>query len=924
VTRFSPIARQHRPFVVLAFSFGLTLAAASFLGRLELRTDGDALRDPGAAEVIRDHEIRGRFGVENEILVVLDRGCPGCALEPKTLGLLARLHRELAVLPGLRPGDVLSLVTEQGDRLLPNGESTFRTLLDPLPAGAADIARLRRDLDDYRLYDGLLVANDRSALAIVIYVPPHLDRTRLYRQVETVLARHPDQRGDLSVVGAPVVEAMLGTQVLLDLGLPAAWLGVEPSVNDVDPGASAPPPAAGPAIFRWGQIPLALLVMTLIFLAAFRSPMAAILPLLEVLGCLLFVFGIMGLTAFPVFLTTAILPVVLTAIGVSDEIHLFSAFRRRLAEMPEATTAEVAGAALADVRPAIVRASLTATCGCLSFVASPLEAVRSFGVFGALGVLYCLAFTLWTLPAIFSVIPRRWLDWRERGTGRLALLLGRVVAGAFRARRLVLAATFLLAIVAAWASLHLVVQDSWLSGLDPYSGLRRATARVDQTFAGTHLLYLEVGGSEAGWQGRAPRQALAAARPLVPGVAMPGAAGLPADLRGWWLEVEPWENASERRLLAHGRTPWPRAARLLGARQKEGGLELELDPGGPAPLPEGATATGAKDGEYRVRLQPMPFLDPEVLASLCAFEKGLEAWPDDSLRRVVGPCEHLETMSYIEAGRDEKLRRVPDDAYRLRWLWARYADTRGPHRLREIVDKGYDRVLLTVFLRHANFRATSELLAYARSLEDRWLRPHRLALHLAGDVATSQSLIESIVATQTASTFWGLIGIFAITWLLTRSVRLSLLTMLPCLLALLASGAGMVWAGIPLGIATSMISAMVLGVGVDGAIHWLETHEACAARLGRAGLESVLAATAVCGPAIFYDGLALALGFGVLAFSSVPANAVLGTFLALGVFTCVLAIFLLLPPLAVARPGAGGVPSSNEEESARVSRTGPK
>lgn len=886
----STFVHKRRPALVLAVSFGLTLAAASGLWRLELRTDGDALRDPGALEVLQDHKIRDRFGVENEILVVIDRRCAGCALEPATLSWLVQLHRELAMLPGLEPGDVLSLATEQGDRIEPDGKRSYRTLLDPRPSSAAEIARLSRDLNDYRLYDGLLVSNDRSALAIVIYVPQQVDRTRLYRDIEAVLARYPDERGDLSVVGAPVVEAMLGIQVLLDLGLPASSLGQTPSVNEVDPGAQAPP-LAGSAFLRWGQVPLALLVMTLIFMAAFRSPMAAILPLLEVLGCLLFVFGIMGFSGFPVFLTTAILPVVLTAIGVSDEIHLFSAFRRHLAEMPEATTATAARLAITDVRPAIVRASLTAAFGCLSFITSPLEAVRSFGVFGALGVLYCLAFTLWTLPAILSILPRRWLAWPERGTTTLARLLVRGVERVFRYRRWVLASTLLLTLMAALAVTRLVVQDSWLSGLDPSSGLRRATERVDAGFAGTHLLYLEVGGSDLGFEARVSREVLSAERPVLSGLEK-----LPADLRGWWLEVEPWKGKSERRLTPYGRTSWPRANRLLGSQHTADGIELELDPSGSSPLP-----VDAAEGDYRVRLQPKPFFDPGVLASLCAFEKGLEAWPDDSLRRVVGPCEHLETMSYIEAERDEKMRRMPADPYRLRWLWARYADTRGPHRLREIVDPGYDRVLLTVFLRHANFQATSELLAYTHSLEERWLRPHGLSLRLAGDVATSQSLIESIVATQTASTFWSLAGIFGITWLLTRSVRLSVLTMLPCLLALLASAAVMAGAGIPLGIATSMISAMVLGVGVDGAIHWLEVHQSSAQRLGKAGLESVLEATTTCGPAILYDGLALALGFGVLAFSSVPANAVLGTFLSLSVFTCVLAIFTLLPLLATKR-----------------------
>jgi predicted RND superfamily exporter protein len=126
--------------------------------------------------------------------------------------------------------------------------------------------------------------------------------------------------------------------------------------------------------------------------------------------------------------------------------------------------------------------------------------------------------------------------------------------------------------------------------------------------------------------------------------------------------------------------------------------------------------------------------------------------------------------------------------------------------------------------------------------------------------------------------------------------------MVPAALAVAGTFAVMGWAGTPLGVATSMFAGMILGVGVDFAIHLVERYRlGSALGLGReAAIAEALAAT---GPAIVVNALAVALGFGVLVLSQVPANARLGGMTVICLLAC------LPPPRgAGSPPGHGGAP----------------
>ena len=86
------------------------------------------------------------------------------------------------------------------------------------------------------------------------------------------------------------------------------------------------------------------------------------------------------------------------------------------------------------------------------------------------------------------------------------------------------------------------------------------------------------------------------------------------------------------------------------------------------------------------------------------------------------------------------------------------------------------------------------------------------------------------------------------------------------------------------------------GIGVDYAIHLLERFR-WARNRGLQRAPAIVDAVHATGPAILIGALAVALRFGVVLLSHVPANAQLGGLVVLSIVGCFAATMLLLPAL---------------------------
>ncbi len=880
VIRLSHAAIRH-PLRTLAIALLATFAAAPGLLRLELRTDGHSLVPRDAPAIVYDREVRDQLGVRDPIAVVIRTAHPEGALNPATLRRVVELTRELATLDGVEPFNVVSLATENTFRFRP-GTFKLRTFLDPLPETPGRLAELRDDLRRIGLYDGVLISKDGRATAVLVGTPPDVDRAEFYRRVRGLVEGTTGPGKDsIDVLGAPVAEALLGSHILADLGLPQAFL--EDAASAV--GRTGP-----------GLVPIVFAVMALVFLIAFRHPMAALTPLSTLGACLVTTFGIMGWLGVPVYLTTTILPVILTAVGVTDQIHVYHRYGELRRSRPDLDPVGLVRETMEEMAWPVTQTWVTTAVGFLSFAISPLPPVQAFGLFAALGILVCLSWSLAVVPALLVLLKPRLGRRPARTDGALHGVYARLARAAIRRRKLVLAGAGLVLLVSLDGVRRLVVQDSWVDGFAPESELAQAMRRFDRDFLGAHQLLVTVEAEPFAATGEIAGAAVGEHRVDLTGLRLPE--GFDASrLAASWIRIAARpvpESESEP-----AAPPVP--PEFVIPRDWSGSIESAERIGGrlvaTLPLKAGSPhfLLAPRPGEaLDVEIKREPFMNPALIRKVGELEAFLAT--REAVGGVFGPAVYLSTTAFMADPDTPGSRVLPEYPEKARSYWRLYGSVRGPERLGQLVDRDYSRVAITAFVKEPHYGTMGRLMSDLRSWESRHLAPLGLKLGFAGDIAVSQTLIGAIVTTQVRSLALSLGGVFLLIALLSRSVRQGLLCIVPSALAVLLSFAAMGWLGIPLGVATSMFAGMTLGVGVDYVVHLVDRHRRAKAA-GRTDEAAAAEALAETGPPITIDTLGVGLSFSVLLISQVPANARLGGLLAFSLLVCLAATLLIVPVL---------------------------
>ena len=872
-----------RPKQTLAVAALLTLAAAPGVLRLQLRTDGHALIPPHAPEIQYDRTIRHQFDIPDQLVVLVQPHQTNDIFNPGTVQLVRELSAEFLKIPGVTPAHVISLATEPSFRLRP-GTIAFQKMLEPPLQSPAELEQLRDDLRRIAMYTGTLVSADGRSTVILVGVPDGTERTQFYETIRDLIAAHKNADNDIAVTGAPAAESLLGVQILEDLGVPAGLLGT--SIQ----GRTAwkmPTSAHELRVFaarHLGLVPLAALVMMLVFLLCFRNMLAALLPLPGVAATMVFVFGLMGWCHVPLYLTTAVMPVLLTVLSVTNDIYLFNRYFNLLREKPGHDHKLLLAETFNKLLVPVACTSLTAVVGFLSFGLSPLVPVRAFGIFTGLGALFGLFFSLTVVPALLTLVnPARLLNRRRRNeTTPLADWFAHAGGVIVRRRGWMIGGTLIVLALTPLGLRKLVVQDSWTNGFDPESEFRRVTQRVNEQFFGMHLLFVAVEAPRT-LSGEMPAADLAPRDLAFPRTLTPDAAVMMGSPIRLWVTDDP-------------QTVWQSHFEMVNAGDEK--IFTRIAPGEPG---GNFWPALAKIGRVHFEIAARTHLLPETIRTLGELASFIRARPDCAVGGVLGPEDYLLTTRFMTRAGDPNARVLPGNGIEVKLLWDYYGLALGQPRLRQLVDTNYTRSLTTVFLKDANFVDTARLMRDIREYEREHLAPLGIKVGFAGDVAVSQALIGGIVTTQLQSLGWSLAGIFLVAWLF-GGVRWGFLCLLPSLLAILIKFAVMGWSGIPLGVATSMFAAMTLGIGVNCAIHLLESFDQMR-NAGGSPAETLSRALRLTGPPALINTLAMSLGFGVLMLSQVPANARLGILLVLGLVNCFVASLLLLPVLLGLRGG---------------------
>ncbi|MEM9553562.1 MAG: MMPL family transporter [Acidobacteriota bacterium] len=722
----------------------MLVSAGAAYEALQLRVEADGRRLLDADHTVRrqDDAVAERFALGDPVLLAVIPDDPGDEDWPsqQTLAIAANASAAARRASGLPPERELSLLSLQ-----PASRSSIRFDADAL-----------RDSPFLR---GTLIGDDTASVASLLSLDRSRPRDSTVRDLIESVDRLDERHGHRVVVtGATVAESLLTEHILDDLA---------------------------------ATIPAVVALVGLLLLLGLGSPLATMVALTEVLLSLLCTAGLMAWMGQPIYLPTAMVPVVLVAIGVCDEIYLFNAVRRLATRHPEWTSRRILNGALDHVRTPVIVTSLTTALAFVSFALGEVEAVRAAGIACAVGVLITMTFSLTFTPALWLLLGR-WLPRHEGHSllNPLAAWSPRVGRLAARHRRPILLASGTLAVLALALLPTLQVQDSWISNFSPGSRLRVDTAAVDARFAGTHRILVQLDGAEDG----------------------------------------AWHR--------------PDALRRLAA--------LEAALAQPGLVPDD------------------PHDDTDVRATLSA----------------AGFVTEIERLRGHTAA-------IPDSPSAVRAALGALATPAGDRLAASLVTPDGRHALLHILLRRADYAASVRVVAgIHQEIASLW-PDDPPDVTLAGDAIVSQHIVDAVVRHQVLS----LVGALAVAWVLAawflRSLRLAWIAIAPVTLGALLLLAGMALSGIALGIATSMVVGIGIGVGIDYALHlvsrWSRESGPSAQRLERT--------FAAVGPAVVANALVVGVGMLALAAADTPPLATLGVLICISLVLGFVLTVCLLPAL---------------------------
>jgi predicted RND superfamily exporter protein len=272
--------------------------------------------------------------------------------------------------------------------------------------------------------------------------------------LERLIARYEANDFALHVAGGPMAEATLMSAIQRDI-----------------------------AVFVTASI----LLMSLLLYILFRRLSGVVLSLLVVFLALLCTLGTMALAGVAITLPVQVLPSFLLAVGVCDSVHILTLFFRM--HLRGAPREDAIAYALGHSGLAVVMTSLTTAAGLASFAAADLIPVVHFGIFGPVGVLFALAFSLVLLPALLAVTPLRG-ETRARPSRdrRLERVLAFCGAVASRRPKVVIALTAALLLLAFAGARRLEFSHNSLSWLPESDPTRQGVAFFDREFQGSSTL----------------------------------------------------------------------------------------------------------------------------------------------------------------------------------------------------------------------------------------------------------------------------------------------------------------------------------------------------------------------------------------------------------------------------------------------------
>jgi predicted RND superfamily exporter protein len=332
--------------------------------------------------------------------------------------------------------------------------------------GTADLEAIKKRIMGNPLYAGNLVSEAGDATALVVYFNDISDRDYI--------------RGGIHDRISAIVEEEQGNTEIFMTGSPYfKYAMVELLVDDL----------------IWTP-PLITIILVIVLAFSFRTVPGVITPLLTVGIGVIMTLGTIATLGYSLSMISVLVPPLLMILGFSYSVHVTSEYHQQRLKPDSKDT--VILQTLKHMTLPVTLTGLTTIAGFIALMANPITAVKEFGVFAAIGVVYITVLSITFTPALLKALDRNPGTWTAARTTRYGIgfdrFVDRIALFDLNHRRQIFVAfgiVFLLALVG-MTQIHVSTES--ITNFRKDSDVRKGFDVVNEKLGGANHFYIVVEG----------------------------------------------------------------------------------------------------------------------------------------------------------------------------------------------------------------------------------------------------------------------------------------------------------------------------------------------------------------------------------------------------------------------------------------------
>ena len=611
------------------------------------------------------------------------------------------------------------------------------------PQNNRDILRIKKIISKNKDYRDMFISKNNDYAIVIGMLKEKADEDEIYDFLKKIKEKYRNPE-EIIIGGMPVIRSYIFNHIISDLLI---------------------------------LIPIVAFILMIVLYLSLKDIAGLRITGMIIGGSVMFTLGLMSWLNIPLKIVTSSMPVILISIACADSIHLITRFHDYLKSGK--SKEESIFFMLDSLMLPVILTSVTTIIGFLSLTTAVLPALRTYGIFISIGVLWALMLSLFFLPAMLKLSKVSVFQEKDKGRGIFDKLIYNLSDNLKKNKKIIFVIFTVLIIFSIYGIKYINIEMNPESFFPADSKVKKDSEFLNSNFGGSVDLNIMIEG----------------------------------DIK-----------------------------------------------------------------------------EPRTLKNMLKIESYLKK--DTITGPVRSIADIIKKLNKVFQG-SEKYNKIPENKAQVSQLLLLYSMSGDSSDFDRFVDYDYKTAVINARVKSSSTKVIRKLVYKL----EKYIKKENFSdikIYLTGSSVFFSELVFLLIKSCLLSIIVSLFFVFIISGFSFKSVRFGLYSIIPLSVAVVVDFGLMGWLGIDLSHVTAMLSAVVIGVGIDYAIHYISSYIDTA---GKDEEQRIKAAIITTGKPILFNAFSVAIGFSVLLLSSFLPIKFLGGLIAISMISCAAGALTILPLL---------------------------